>query len=149
MRCAYTLFMRKSSDWVRPQCFSAKKRYLLSSSFRISCWLCLRYNMYSLFSWKHTHVWEMTHGTDVLLPDRVSAQIWMRVNQCSVYQRVSVGSSSELFLQSFCLVSHLQLVHSATPLCHRKPFDLRSSNVFLNFSTHRHLLRRSKLCYFS
>lgn len=69
------------------------------------------------------------------------------------YQRVSVGSSSELFLQSFCLVSHLQLVHSAAPLRHRKPLDLRSSNVifecFLEFLHTETFLQRFKLFYFS
>lgn len=37
-----------------------------------------------------------------------------------VYQRVSVCSSSELFLQSLSLVPHLQLIHSATTLQHSK-----------------------------
>lgn len=46
-----------------------------------------------------------------------------------VYQGVSVGSSSELFLQSFCLIPHLQLIHSATTLQHSKQFDLRNSEV--------------------
>ncbi len=61
------------------------------------------------------------------------------VNLCSVYvcvclcnyQRVSVGSSSELFLQSLCLVPHLQLIHSATTLQHRKQLDLRGSDVIM------------------
>lgn len=107
--------MRKRSDWVRPQCFSARKRYLLSSSFRISCWLCLRYTMYSLFSYK-THILHCSMIQKHRKKDR-------SVCLCN-YQRVSVGSSSELLLQSLRLVPHLQLIHSPTALQHSKHVSL-------------------------
>lgn len=42
-------------DWERPQCFSARNRYLLSSSFSASFWLSLRNRTYSLPSYTHTH----------------------------------------------------------------------------------------------
>lgn len=42
-------------DCIRPQCFSARKRCRLSSSFRASSWLLLRNCTYSLQSWGRTY----------------------------------------------------------------------------------------------
>lgn len=59
-----TLFISWAMDWIRPQCFSARKRYRLSSSSKASRWLSLRKCMYSLPSWGHinTHVQNTEQG---------------------------------------------------------------------------------------
>lgn len=96
-------------------------------------------------AWTHTHMtwWYRSIATELCvystayLSESVNLRrVYVCVCVCLCnYQRVSVDSSSELFLQSLCLVPHLQFIHSATTLQHMKHFDLRSSPEFVHKQT--------------